>query len=81
MELPVVVLLPSWPFPFLPQHFAALLVVTAQEWSRLTEIAVTPDPIPVTDAEIELLIVVPLPSWPSPFLPQHWAPPETSAHM
>jgi hypothetical protein len=55
--------LPSWPNPLLPQHLAAALTM-AQEVKLPVVMAVTPLPSPVTSVGVLASLLVPLPSWP-----------------
>ncbi len=64
-----------------PQHLTPPEVVSAHVWSAPAEIAATPLVNPITSTGTQLVVEVPLPSWPSPswpsaFSPQHFAPPE-----
>src|SRR3990172_8171069 len=78
-RLPVVVPLPS---PKDPQHFAAPAAVSAQERSIPAVMAATPLSKPVTATGTKRLVVVPSPSWPPKFFPQHLtAPAVVSAHV
>ncbi len=58
-----------------PQHCTPPVVVSAQLKLLPAVIAATPLDRPVTGTAVALLVVLPLPSWPFPLLPQHWTPP------
>jgi hypothetical protein len=75
VELLVVVPLPSSPSKFEPQHFVAPVLRRAQVCSSPALSSATPLCSPLTLTGIELLVVVPLPSSPSKFEPQHFAAP------
>src|SRR5258706_428120 len=77
----VVELSPSWPLPLLPQHFASPPEDSAQltatlAWTVPVETIATPLDKPDTSTGVELVVVVPSPSWPTLFLPQHFTPPD-----
>ena len=44
-------------------------------WAKPAVIAITPLASPLTATGVGLLVVLPLPSWPSKLLPQHCTPP------
>jgi hypothetical protein len=80
---PVLVPLPSWPRELAPQHRTVPSVRSAQVYScpAVTVLAVV---IPVTETGVVLHgrlrqvsgpVLVPLPSWPATFLPQHFTVP------
>src|SRR3989304_437900 len=73
--LSVCVPLPSWPSALEPQHLTPPAVVSAQVWPPPAEIALTPLSSPRTSTGARLPVVVPLPSCPKSFLPQHLTPP------
>src|SRR5271154_1954716 len=72
---------PSWPFPLKPQHSAAPVLFSAQVcWVSAPVpaealIAVTPLPRPLTATAVDLSVVVPSPTAPVVFSPQHSAAP------
>ena len=73
---------PSWPSPFLPQHFTPPPVVTAQVWLPPAETDWTPLASPNTSTGNVLGVVELFPSWPFELLPQHFAaPPVVSAQV
>src|SRR5512143_3498147 len=73
---------PSWPALFLPQHFTAPAVVSAQVWPAPATIAITPLAKPLTETGVRRLVCVPSPSCPLVFVPQHLtAPPLVSAQL
>ena len=80
VRLLVVVPLPNCPRSFMPQHLALPEVVTAQVWVpevlSVVSMEATPLVSPDTSTGVGLSVVVPLPSCPEEFLPQHLAPPE-----
>jgi hypothetical protein len=73
---------PSWPTLFRPQHRTVPSASSAQVWSSAAAIWACLSGRPVTVTGTLLLLVVPLPSCPQLFSPQHQAPPLwTSAHV
>src|SRR5438445_5951744 len=69
LELSSVLALPSWPEELFPQQSAPPPSIRAQLWASPAARAVTParSPLPPTAATatgVELLVVLPLPSWP-----------------
>jgi hypothetical protein len=65
-----------------PQHTTPPLVVTAHVWLGPAAIAATPLSSPLTATGVNRLVVVPSPSWPEEFEPQHFTPPPVvSAHV
>src|SRR5947209_7930476 len=68
---------PSWPQPLSPQHLPPPALVSAQlcKPEELMAMAVMPLSSPTTSTGVERLIVVPSPSWPQAFHPQHLTPP------
>ena len=55
--------------------------MVAMVWSLLAHVTAVP-PVPVIVTGVEALVVVPLPSWPALFQPQHFtAPPDRSAQV
>jgi len=82
VSLSVVVPSPSWPSAFQPQHFTVPLLVSAHVWSPPALTLVAPLERPLTDTGVSLSFVVPSPSSPSAFQPQHFtAPPLVRAHV
>ncbi len=78
VELFTIVPLPSCPKELLPQHFTPPALVNAQVWAPPKAKARTPLVSPVTSAGDELAgALVPLPSCPALFCPQHFTPPAT----
>src|SRR5439155_9941770 len=71
----VVVPSPIWPRLFFPQHLIDAAVVRAHVWYPPAEIAATPDVRPLTSTGSARAVVVPSPSWPKSFAPQHFTPP------
>ena len=73
VEESAVVPLPSWPFPFAPQHRAVPSRSATHECAPGPAL-IDPGPeTPLTAMGIGELVVVPLPSWPFGFAPQHFA--------
>jgi hypothetical protein len=67
---------PNWPSTLNPQHFTVPLAMSAQVLPppavTLTAVVAGVNPvIPDTKTGAKLLLVVPLPNWPDPLLPQH----------
>src|SRR3972149_744339 len=80
--LAVVAPLPSRPEPLWPQHFTPPPPVSAQVWKLPAAIALIPLARPETSTGTPVLVVVPFPSSPSEFQPQHLTPPPiVSAHV
>ena len=71
----MVVPFPSCPSEFEPQHFTPPVVVRAQVLTSAAEMAATPLVSPETSTGTSDSVVVPLPSWPTSFRPQHFTPP------
>src|SRR5690606_12607607 len=71
----VLLLSPSSPYSFEPQHFAPPLPVTAQVWKRPALIAITPLERPLTFTGAYCSVVELLPSWPKSLALQHFTPP------
>ena len=63
---------PSWLELFSPQHCTAPVSKSAQVWFARIEIALTAERKPETPTGVSLCVVVPSPSWPFPFSPQHF---------
>src|SRR3989454_220205 len=85
VEDPVVAPFPSWPKsllgPTAPQHFTVPFARSAQV-CRMPALTATAPVIPPTRTGVDELVVVPSPSWPSWFRPQHCAVPSpNSAHV
>ena len=80
-------LLPSWPTPPEPQHFAPGLVAPvavrrAHVWPLPAEMAETPVLMPKTSTGARVSLLLALPSWPKWLSPQHFAPPAVvTAHV
>jgi hypothetical protein len=78
---------PNWPLSLAPQHFTPP-ETTAHEKPELliipllpaTDTAVTPDVKPETETGVNEAVVEPSPNWPLSLAPQHFTPPETTAH-
>src|SRR5438552_10668582 len=68
---------PSCPQPLSPQHLTPPALVSAQlcKPEELMAMAVMPLSSPTTSTGVARLIVVPSPSWPQAFQPQHLTPP------
>src|SRR5689334_14133513 len=66
---------PSCPYSLYPQHLTPPLVVRAQVCSPPLAIATTPLVKPLTLTGVVWSVVVPSPSWPYLFHPQHLTPP------
>jgi hypothetical protein len=66
---------PSWPQEFDPQHWTPPAVVRAQVCAPPGAMVDTLLLRPVTSTGVARTSVVPSPSWPKLFLPQHWTPP------
>src|SRR5437588_329975 len=66
---------PSWPQPLSPQHLTPPALVTAQVCKPPTAMAETPLASPETSTGVERLVVVPSPTCPQAFQPQHLTPP------
>src|SRR5581483_3979247 len=72
----VVVPSPSWPLKLMPQHLTPPAVVSAQVNSLPAMIWVTPLDRPTTSTGVVRgVALVPSPSWPVRFSPQHLTPP------
>src|SRR5664280_1900924 len=71
----VVVLSPSWPFAFQPQHQAAPALVSPQVCQRPDVIEANVTPPCCTATGTCSSVVVLSPSWPFAFQPQHQAAP------
>jgi hypothetical protein len=71
MEEPAVVPFPNWPQSFAPQHRAVPYPTSAQLWCHHPLVTALPYAIPATGTGVDELLVVPSPSWPNPFCPQH----------
>src|SRR5665213_449938 len=67
---------PSWPTSFAPQHFTPPAFVNAHVLLEPGEIAATPVCRPLTSTGVRRIIVVPSPSSPQAFEPQHFTPPD-----
>src|ERR1019366_4625003 len=77
----VVVPSPSSPWTWYPQHLTAPAEVTAHELYHPAETEATPEPNPTTSTGVAESVVVPSPSSPSRFQPQHLtAPVVVTAH-
>jgi hypothetical protein len=74
----VVVLSPSCPRWFFPQHLTAPVESNAQVWNPPAVMTLTPPDKPVTSVGVVRFVVVPSPTLPSPFFPQHFAAPVES---
>ena len=77
-------LLPSWPRLLFPQHWMLPVESNAQECEPPSEMAVAVVMPPIFTGVLVLFVkpLVPLPSWPSLFFPQHWMlPVESNAHV
>ena len=68
---------PSCPALLAPQHFTPWAVVSAHAWRYPIDTAVTPEVSPETFTGVSRLVVVPSPTCPEPFAPQHFTPPLT----
>ena len=78
----VVVPSPSWPAKLLPQHRTAPPDVRAHAWACPVATASTPLDSPLTGTGVSRVVVVPSPSWPELFWPQHMTPPpDVTAHV
>src|SRR4030042_2889486 len=66
---------PSWPLGFHPQHFTDPSCIRAQVCPAPASTAVTPASRPGTSTGVPRLTVVPSPSPPEAFSPQHFTPP------
>ena len=64
---------PSWPYQLSPQHFAAPSIVTPQVCVTPAASFATPFASPLTAVGVYRFAVVPSPSWPYMFSPQHFA--------
>src|SRR5438874_2485621 len=71
MEEPVVVPLPNWPHSFTPQHCTVPFSRSAQLWCHHPAVTATAPVTPRTRTGVVELAVVPSPSWPNAFSPQH----------
>src|SRR3989454_2259703 len=83
VEEPVVAPFPSWPkpLPTAPQHFTVPFARSAQV-CRMPALTATAPVTPPTRTGVDELVVVPSPSCPSSFRPQHCAVPSpNSAHV
>src|SRR2546426_6861799 len=83
VEDPVVAPFPSWPkpLPTAPQHFTVPFARSAQV-CRMPALTATAPVTPPTRTGVDELVVVPSPSCPSAFRPQHCAVPSpNSAHV
>src|SRR6266850_129409 len=67
--------LPNWPQSFAPQHRTVPPPRSAQLWCHQPAVRPTAPVIPLTGAGVVLLVVVPFPSCPNWFCPQHWTVP------
>jgi hypothetical protein len=64
-----------------PQHWTVPPAISAHAWAK-AELTATAFVIRETGPGVEVLVVVPLPSWASKFTPQQSTPPEVStAHV
>src|SRR5690606_33047667 len=74
--------LPSCPAALAPQQRAAPPATTAQLWSVPAVMASAPLPSPATVTGSGRMMVLPSPSWPDAFAPQHFtAPPAATAQL
>jgi hypothetical protein len=74
----VVVVAPSWPLEFHPQHLTPPAVVTAQVWSSSAAIPAMPEAITSSATVLQETLQEPevaVPSWPKSFAPQHFTAP------
>ena len=70
---------PSRPLPLLPQHFTVPSVSRAHEWEPASPPAMLVGFVmPDTSTGVVRSVVVPSPSWPWLFLPQHFTVPSVS---
>src|SRR5690242_4959422 len=73
---------PDWPCWLAPQHLTSPPAPTAQVWASPAVIAVTPLDSPLTATDVRRSVLVPSPSWPALFAPQHLtSPPAVTAHV
>jgi len=73
---------PSCPCQLLPQHITDLLLITAHVWYEPAAIAIACAPPRSTETGACLFVVVPSPSCPFVFSPQHFMLPSSSnAHV
>ena len=80
VALPIVEPFPSCPLTFQPQHLTAPAFMSAHVWAKPAAIALTLLGRPETSTGVEVVFDEPLPSWPSPFQPQHLTARPVKAH-